>query len=290
MVLDGALIRDVVRRALQEDLGDAGDLTTRICVPEGRRARARITAREPGVLAGVPVAEECFRALDADVAIEWLHGDGDSIEPEDVLVVVHGVAAALTAAERTALNFLQRLSGIATRTRAYVQAVEGLGARVFDTRKTTPGLRALEKYAVRVAGGHNHRFGLFDQVLIKENHFALAFPTPYEEVVRRAVEESTAPVVAEARDLDEALAAIRGGASVVMLDNLSPGPDLRRAVDAVRDEARRLGNSVEIESSGGVTLESVRSYAECGVDRISVGALTHSVVALDLSMLVEDAL
>lgn len=289
MQLDGAVIREVVQRALDEDLGDAGDVTSRLCVPEGRNSRARIVARAPGVLAGLPVAEACFRLVDEGVEFEAHKSDGDRVCPDDAVLSVRGPSTALMAAERSALNFMQRLSGIATRTRDYVDAVGPSGTRVFDTRKTTPGLRALEKYAVRIGGGCNHRFGLFDQVMIKENHVALAVPVEYEQVVRAAVEGSEKPVIAEARNVEEALAAVRGGADVVMLDNVAPGTELRGAVQLVREEAQRLGRRVEVESSGGVTLDNVRDYAECGVDRVSVGALTHSVDALDLSMLVEEA-
>ena len=288
MQLDRAMIEEVVRRALEEDLGGAGDLTSQLCVPESRRSSARILAREPGIIAGLPVAAACFRAVDEAVELELRREDGDEVAAGDVVLSVAGSSAALMAAERSALNFMQRLSGIATRTSEFVAAVGASGARVFDTRKTTPGLRMLEKYAVRVGGGQNHRVGLFDQVMIKENHVALAAPTPYEEVVKAAVDRSGGPVVAEARDIAEAISAVRAGAAVVMLDNIAPGDALRCAVADVRAEAARLGRSVEIESSGGVTLDNVRGYAECGVDRVSVGALTHSVRSLDLSMLVEE--
>lgn len=288
MDLDAAVIREVVRRALDEDLGSAGDLTSGLCVPEGRSGLARVLAKEAGVVAGLPIAEQCFKALDDGSESKLLCRDGDAVEAGDVLMTVRGRCSALMAGERSALNFLQRLSGIATRTRAFVSAVASTGAKILDTRKTTPGLRSLEKYAVRVGGGCNHRFGLFDQVMIKENHFALAAPTGFENVVRRAVANSAAPVIAEARNVDEGLAAVRGGAMVVMLDNMQPGPELRAAVAMLRKEAARLGHEVEIESSGGVTLDNVRAYADCGVDRISVGALTHSVRAMDLSMLVEE--
>ena len=287
MVLDRAAVQDVVRRALGEDLGESGDLTTQLCVPDGRTGTARIVAREPGVIAGLAIAHACFSFLDPDVEIKSARSDGDSLQADDLVLEVSGAAGALCAGERTCLNLLQRLSGIATLTRAFVSAVEGTGARILDTRKTTPCLRSLEKYAVVVGGGYNHRFGLFDQVLIKENHFALAKPTPMEEVVRRAVAASNKPVVAEARDLTEAHAIVMGGADVVLLDNFEPNGTLRSAVTSVRELARRLGRSVEIEVSGGVSLRTVRLFADCGVDRISVGALTHSSQALDLSMLVE---
>ncbi len=287
MELATAVVQDVVRRALEEDLGEGGDLTTRLCVPPDKRASARILARESGVLAGLPVAVECLRVVDPEIDVELVCQDGDAVEPDRIVLKAIGRASSLLAAERTALNLLQRLSGIATRTREFVDAVGPERVRILDTRKTTPGLRALEKYAVRRGGGENHRFGLFDQVMLKENHFALA-ARPVEEVVRIAVDGSDAPVVAEARNVDEALAAVRGGAHVVMLDNFAPGDELRRVADAVRSEAQRLERVVEVEASGGIRLDNVRDFAASGVDRVSVGALTHSVRSLDLSMLMEE--
>ena len=282
-----------VRVALAEDLGvkssgsdslraDA-DWTSRASVPADRRASAEILARAPGRLAGLAAAESAFTLLDSSVAIQCVMRDGDDVAPGDLVMRVEGQARAILAAERTALNFLQRLSGVATQTARFVAAVAGTSARILDTRKTTPGLRTLEKAAVVSGGGENHRIGLFDQILLKENHFALGGGS-YAEVVARCVAESSVPVVAEARDLDEARAAARGGAAVVLLDNFAPGPDLREAIAAVRDGAG--GRPIEVEASGGVRLETVRSFAECGVDRISIGALTHSAQALDLSLLV----
>ncbi|MEM7202356.1 MAG: carboxylating nicotinate-nucleotide diphosphorylase [Planctomycetota bacterium] len=289
MELDPASVREHVRRALDEDLRDVGDLTTRLSVPTEARGRARILAREAGVLAGLPVALECLRATDEAVQVELRAEDGQDVAVDDIVLAAEGTAAGLLAAERTALNFLQRLSGIATATRALVTAVSDTGLRVYDTRKTTPGLRAFEKYAVRVGGGCNHRFGLFDQVLLKENHFALAAPRSYADVVRGAVAGSTAPVVAEARNREEALAAVDGGAAIILLDNLAPGPELRALADELRSVARQQGREVEVEASGGVRAANVRAFAESGVDRVSVGALTHTVRALDLSMLIEVA-
>ena len=284
--------RDCVRRAVVEDLDrddlclDA-DLTSRLAVPASSRGRAEVRAKSAGVIAGLDCAGWAFELLDPECTFEPLRADGDRLAHGDLVLRVAGDLRALLAAERTALNFLQRLSGIATATRAFVDAVAGTPARILDTRKTTPGLRALEKRAVRAGGGHNHRFGLFDQVLLKENHFAGALPDTYEQVVRRCAEEQDGPVVAEARTVDEAVAAVRGGAAVVLLDNFAPGPMLEHAVRSVREEALRRGVRVETEASGGVRLDNVRAFAACGVDRISAGALTHSAPALDLSMLVE---
>ena len=278
-------LRAIVQRALAEDLGAVGDLTAQVAVPAGARGVAEIIAREDGVLAGMVVARECFRQVDETIEFgEETRSDGAVLPAGAVVATLRGDAAALLAGERVALNFLQRLSGIATRTRQFVDAVAGLRVRILDTRKTTPNLRALEKAAVRVGGGENHRIGLFDQILLKENHFAMS-GREYEDVVRAAVGAVDTPVIAEARNATEALAAVAAGVGVVLLDNFGPGPDLRAAVTAIRERTAQVGMAVEIEASGGVTLANVRAIAECGVDRISVGSLTHSVTSLDLSML-----
>jgi nicotinate-nucleotide pyrophosphorylase (carboxylating) len=289
---NAATVHDCVRAALVEDLGRTdlnvdADVTTRLSVPAGVRGRARLFAKAPGVLAGVDCAVVAFLLLDPRSSVDVLLRDGAVLHPGSMVLTVESEMRAILAAERTALNFVQRLSGVATKTRAFVNAVAGTGARILDTRKTTPGLRMLEKAAVVAGGGCNHRIGLFDQVLLKENHFGFARPVVYEEVVRRCVDGQGAPVVAEARTLDEAVAAVRGGASVVLLDNFAPGDALRAAVAAVRGAAQSAGRAVQAEASGGVDLGTVRAFAECGVDRISIGALTHSAPAVDLSLLVE---
>lgn len=292
MELDPDELDDCVRRAFREDLGSRGDITAALVVPESARTRGRVRAKQAGVLAGMTVARACVAhvaSLPGGLGLgEQSSGrDGATLVPGDVVMQVEGPARAVLVVERTLLNFVQRLSGIATLTRRLVDAVSGTRARIFDTRKTTPGLRQLEKAAVVAGGGYNHRTGLYDQVLLKENHFALARPLDYESVVRRCVAGSERPVVAEARTVEEGTAAVRGGAGVVMLDNFQPGEGLVKAVAALRAEAARSGRTVEVEVSGGVRLENVRAYAECGVDRISVGALTHSAPSLDLSMKVE---
>jgi nicotinate-nucleotide pyrophosphorylase (carboxylating) len=292
MVSSDVTLLACVRAALVEDLGNPdlrvdADVTSRLAVAPHRRGGGRLFAKSAGVLAGVRCAVEAFRLLDPQVRTDVCMEDGQRFDRGDVVLRMEGNMRALLAAERTALNFVQRLSGIATLTRAFVDAVAGTGARILDTRKTTPGLRTLEKSAVLAGGGQNHRMGLFDQVLLKENHFGFARPASYEDVVRRCVQEQSLPVVAEARDLDEAIAAVRGGAAVVLLDNFAPGEALRAAVEAVRSAARVAGRQVLTEASGGVDLRTVRSFAETGVDRISIGALTHSAPAVDLSLLVE---
>lgn len=302
MALADLQLVECVVRALREDLGEHGDVTGRVSVDPAQPGRARIVAKAAGVVAGTAPARAAFATLaaaavasrdDTDAFDVWTVADGTRVGVGDVVLRVQAPAAVILAAERTALNFLQRLSGIATAAAAFVDAVRGTGAQILDTRKTTPGLRALEKAAVRAGGGHNHRFGMFDQVLLKENNFALARPRTVEDVVRAAVAESArllgpaVAVIAEARDASEARAAVTGGARVVLLDNFSPGPALRELVAGLRAQARQLGQSLAIEASGGMRLDNVRAFAECGVDRISIGSLTHSAPALDLSLLVE---
>jgi nicotinate-nucleotide pyrophosphorylase (carboxylating) len=290
MTTDPQQIDEAVHRALSEDLGpERLDVTTRLSLTSPRRAKARLVAKASGVMAGLDVACAVFRACDPTVSLELRREDGEAVRPGDLVLEIAGDAAGLLAAERTALNFLQRLSGVATLTRKFVDAVAGTGASILDTRKTTPGLRTFEKRAVALGGGTNHRIGLYDQVLLKENHFACAAPDSYEDVVARCVAGSPAgrAVVAEARDLAEAVAAVRGGAGVVMLDNFPLGRELDAAILAVRQEAVRVGREVALEVSGGVRLDTVAAYARAGVDRISIGALTHSAPALDLSLLTE---
>jgi nicotinate-nucleotide pyrophosphorylase (carboxylating) len=271
------MLQELVRRALAEDLG-AGDLTTAAVVPEGRTARARIDQKESGVLAGLMVAEAVFAEVDPELRFQALAPAGEWREPGPA-AEVEGVAASILTGERVALNFLARLSGIATLTARYVRAVEGTDARILDTRKTTPGLRALEKEAVRLGGGTNHRAGLHDAILVKENHAALAGGVG--EATRRALAAAPEGVTVEVEcttlaEVEEALAA---GARRILLDNMAP-PRLREAVELVAGRA-------ELEASGGVTLDNVRAIAETGVDDVSVGALTHSAPALDVSLLLE---
>jgi nicotinate-nucleotide pyrophosphorylase (carboxylating) len=266
----------LVRRALDEDIG-AGDVTTRATVPAGARARARITQKQPGVLFGLDPAQLAFALLDPDARFARLAAEGTWRDGGPVLEV-EGDAAALLGAERTALNFLQRLSGIATLTARYVEAVRGTRARVLDTRKTTPGLRVLEKAAVLAGGGTNHRAGLYDAVLIKENHAAMAGGVGV--AVRQAL--AAAPdllVEVECRTDEEVGEALAAGAPRLLLDNMSTA-QMRAIVE-------RVGDRAELEASGGIDLETIRDVAETGVHFISVGALTHSAASLDLSLLLE---
>jgi nicotinate-nucleotide pyrophosphorylase (carboxylating) len=267
---------DLIDRALAEDIGE-GDLTTAAVVPLGARARGRIEQRRAGVPAGLGVAEEVFGRVSPGLVWRPHAREGSWREP-GLLAEVTGDAAAILRGERVALNFLGRLSGIATLTALYVRAVDGTGARILDTRKTTPGMRALEKEAVRAGGGVSHRAGLGDAILVKENHAALAGGVG--EAARRALARAPAGVMVEVEcaTLEEVHAALAAGAPRLLLDNMSP-QELRRAVELVAGRA-------ELEASGGVTLETVRAAAETGVDYISVGALTHSAPALDVSLIV----
>jgi nicotinate-nucleotide pyrophosphorylase (carboxylating) len=265
---------ELIDRALSEDVGER-DLTTAAVVPAGARARARIEQKSPGVPAGLRVAEKVFERVDPE--LRW-HAHASEGEWRDggLLAEVAGEAASILAAERVALNFLGRLSGIATLTARYVRAVEGTGVKILDTRKTTPGLRALEKDAVRAGGGVSHRNGLYDAILVKENHVTLAGGVG--EAARRAVTAADGVVVeVECTSLDEVAEALDAGAPRLLLDNMAPA-ELRRAVELVAGRA-------ELEASGGITLATVRAAAEAGVGFISVGALTHSAPALDVSLL-----
>jgi len=279
--LPDVLIEPVVRMALAEDLGRAGDVTALACIPADARMKAGFVARKPGVLAGIDCVRLAVLAMDPQASVDLRLEDGDAFEAGAVLAVVEAEARAFLSAERTALNLVGRLSGVATLTRAHVQAVAGTKARIADTRKTTPGLRALEKHAVACGGGINHRFGLDDAILIKDNHVAVCGGVA--EAVRRA--RAFAPhlmkVEVEVDGLDQleaVLGLIAEGAApdVVMLDNFS--------LDDLRTAVARVAGRLTLEASGGVDLTTVRGIAETGVDVISVGALTHSAPVLDIGL------
>jgi nicotinate-nucleotide pyrophosphorylase (carboxylating) len=273
------LLRELARRGLDEDLG-AGDVTTDLLVPPETVVTARLVARQGGIVCGLALARACFHELDPHVEVEYAVADGDRVADGAALLTVRGAARAILSAERVALNYLGRLSGIATLTRAYVDAVAGTGARIVDTRKTTPGLRVLEKYAVRCGGGHNHRFGLSDGFMLKDNHRAAlqAAGGNLVDAVRAGRERlgHNVAITIEVDDLDQIEAALEAGADSVLLDNMGPA-QLARAVEQVDGEALT-------EASGGITLETVRAAAESGVDLISVGALTHSAPSLDVAL------
>ncbi len=304
MDLDLHELDDLIRRALAEDVG-SGDVTSLATIPATALAHARIIAKAPLVCVGLPLAERVFRSLDADASITLLAKDGDLVEKGRELLQIRARARAVLTGERTALNFLAHLSGIATLTYRFVERLAGTNARIRDTRKTTPGLRMIEKYAVRMGGGTNHRIGLYDAILLKENHIALAGgvtaalgqahsyaslqmkpqeTTAYEAIAgpRTDSPNSSPPIQIEVRDERELREALEAGAESVLLDNMTP-----EAAGRCVKLARSLRRDCVVEISGGITLENARAYAETGADFLSSGALTHSAPAADVSLLVD---
>jgi nicotinate-nucleotide pyrophosphorylase (carboxylating) len=270
------LVERAVKAALDEDLGLAGDITTRATVPDTTLANAAITARAPGCIAGLQCAEAVFRFLDPAISFEAIVSDGGDVKPGDTVARVSGPAAAILTGERVALNFLCHMSGIATATRAFVKAIEDTDTHICCTRKTTPGLRAIEKYAVRAGGGQNHRFGLYDAVLIKDNHIAAAGGVGAAVTRARDHAGHMIKIEIEVDTLDQLDEVLSLDVDAVLLDNMR--------VDKLAEAVRRAEGKVVTEASGGVTLETVREIAETGVDLISVGSLTHSPKALDLGL------
>ncbi|MCW3096033.1 MAG: nadC [Chthonomonadaceae bacterium] len=268
-------IIDIVRQALAEDIG-TGDMTTLLTVPESAVAMGSLLAKQAGVVAGLPVAAQVFAQVDPALAIEFTAEEGQYVEAGETLMAVRGSARSILTAERVALNFLQRLSGIATKTARFVALVEGNKARIVDTRKTTPGLRALEKYAVRVGGGFNHRFGLYDAILIKDNHIQAAGGITPAVQAAYAQAPHTMTVTVECDTLAQVEEAIAAGVDIVLLDNMS--------LAMLREAVEMLDGQAAAEASGGVNEETVTAIAQTGVDIISVGALTHSATALDISL------
>jgi nicotinate-nucleotide pyrophosphorylase (carboxylating) len=266
----------IVRQALQEDLGLAGDVSAEAAVPAGAVATARVVARRPGRLAGLEVARAVFIEVDPTLEVLLQAADGDAVEAGSVLAVVSGAARSILTAERTALNLLGRMSGVATATAEMVNAVEGTGVKVADTRKTTPGLRVLEKHAVRMGGGINHRFGLFDAVMIKDNHLVAAGG------VRAAVEAARTrighmvKIEVEVANLEQLAELIEVGADVVMLDNMD--------IETLRKAVAMIDRRMVTEASGGISLDTVRAVAETGVDIVSAGSITHSAPVLDVAL------
>lgn len=273
------LIDELITLAFAEDIGD-DDHTTLCCIPSTEMGKSRLIIKESGVLAGVEMAQRIFKHFDPDMRMDIFICDGAEVKRGDIAFTVEGRVQSLLQTERLVLNVMQRMSGIATTTRRYVKALEGTKTRVLDTRKTTPGMRMLEKEAVRIGGGVNHRIGLFDMILLKDNH--VDFAGGIEQAITRAqsyLKEKRKKLKIEIevrnfKELDEVMKV--GGVDRIMLDNFSPS-DTREAV-------RRIGGRYETESSGGITFDTLRDYAECGVDYISVGALTHSIQSLDMSL------
>lgn len=272
-------VPELIERAFREDVGD-GDHTTLSTIPADARGGARLLVKEPGVLAGMELALYIAEHYDPALRMHPFLADGAHVEPGDVAFTLMGPARSILIVERTLLNFMQRMSGIATQTRRFVEAVEGTGCRVLDTRKTTPGLRTIEKWAVRIGGGTNHRQGLFDMMMIKDNHHDMAggIPKAIEAALAYQQEHGLQlPIEVETRDLNEVRQVLNtGGVQRIMLDNFTP--------EALREAVAEIGRRCETEASGGIKLENARTYAETGVDFISVGALTHSVSGLDLSL------
>lgn len=270
------LIPAALDTAFAEDLGLAGDITSNLTIPDDARARAAIVARKPGRIAGLPLAEAAFKRLDPDVSFETVIADGGDVEAGSEIARVKGKARTILSAERVALNYLGHLSGIATATRAYAQAIEGTSAKICCTRKTTPGLRAFEKYAVLAGGGMNHRFGLFDAVLIKDNHIAASGGIG-AAIKRARLAGHLVKIEVEVDRLEQLEEALHYPVDAVLLDNMSL-EDLRKAVKMCRER------NIILEASGGVTLDTVHAIAETGVNVISSGALTHSASVLDIGL------
>ncbi len=270
--MDAREIDLIVRRALDEDLPD---ITSEAIFAPADQGHARFLIKAPGILAGLRFAEATFHALDSGSSFQALKADGDPVVPGDFVAEVSASVVALLSGERTALNLMQRASGIATLTRRYADAIAGTQATIFDTRKTAPGLRSLDKYAVRCGGGQNHRIGLFDLFLIKNNHVDRAGSIT-AAVERVRAERLPQKIMVEVRDDAELAETLALRPDLILLDNMSP--------EALRRAVQRVGGTIPLEASGGITLENVRQVAETGVDRISIGALTHSVQALDISM------
>ena len=272
------LIDDLIKLAFAEDIGD-GDHTTLCCIPATEMGKSQLIIKEDGVLAGVEMARRVFKAFDPELKMTVFIEDGTEVKKGDIAFVVEGKVQSLLQTERLMLNIMQRMSGIATTTRKYVKQLEGTKTHVLDTRKTTPGMRMIEKEAVRIGGGMNHRIGLFDMILLKDNH--VDFAGGISKAITRAHEYlkekgKNLKIEIEVRNFDELEEALQtGGVDRIMLDNFTP--------ENTREAVRRVAGRVELESSGGITFDTLRDYAECGVDYISVGALTHSVKSLDMS-------
>jgi nicotinate-nucleotide pyrophosphorylase (carboxylating) len=277
--MENRILREFIFRSVGEDLGD-GDHSSLACIPWEATGKAKLLIKEEGILAGVKVASEVFAAIDKDLLMEILIEDGSKINPGDITFYISGRQQSILKSERLVLNIMQRMSGIATSTNQYVTLVKGLKAKILDTRKTTPGIRFLEKEAVRIGGGMNHRMGLFDMIMLKDNH--IVYAGGIEEAIKRTREylkknDRKLKIEIEARNLDNVAVILSvGGVNRIMLDNFT--------IEDTMEAVKQIGGRYEIESSGGITLETVRAYAECGVDFISVGALTHHIRSLDMSL------
>lgn len=279
MLLDNPQLDKIISNALEEDVRD-GDHTSLACIPADATGHAKLLVKQDGILAGLPVAFKVFAAVDPNLVVDVYMDEGDAMKKGDVAFIVTGSAISILTAERLVLNSMQRMSGIATLTHQYVKAIEGTNAKVIDTRKTTPGIRLLEKYAVTVGGGANHRMGLYDMIMIKDNHvdFSGGIPQAIERTHKYLKDKGLdLRIEVETRNLDEVLQVLEvGGIHRIMLDNYTP--------ELMKEAVELIAGRYETEASGGIKLDTIRSYAETGVDFISVGALTHSAVSLDLSL------
>lgn len=277
--MENSILREFILKSIGEDLGD-GDHSSLACIPWEAKGKAKLLIKEEGILAGVSVAKETFSAIDNDLSCEIFIEDGNRVNPGDIGFLVSGRQQSILKSERLVLNIMQRMSGIATSTNQYVTRISGLKAKILDTRKTTPGLRFLEKEAVRIGGGMNHRMGLFDMIMLKDNH--IVFAGGIEKAIEKTREylkksSRKLKIEIEVRNLDDVMRILaNGGVNRIMLDNFN--------LEDTKEAVRLIAGRYEIESSGGITLETVRSYAECGVDFISVGALTHHIKSLDMSL------
>ncbi len=277
-MLNQEYIRQIIALGLSEDIGD-GDKTTQAIIPSETQARAKMTAKAEGIIAGLPVVKQVFQTVDVKIVFNSTVTDGDFVKKGDIIANLSGAALSLLTAERLALNFLQRMSGIATKTARYVQAIAGTKAKIFDTRKTVPGHRLLDKYSVKIGGEDNHRLGLYDMIMIKDNHIDVA--GSIDEAVKRVrrIYNRELKIEVETRDINEVKQAFELSVDRIMLDNMP--------LDMMRMAVALVDGQIPLEASGGVSFETVRAIAETGVDYISVGALTHSVSALDISLTIE---
>lgn len=277
--MDKKYLDEFIANAIKEDIGD-GDHTTLSCIPEAAKGKAQLLVKEDGILAGVEVAKEIFKKFDADLKIETFLEDGAKIKKGDIAFIIEGKVQSILQTERLVLNVMQRMSGIATQTNKYAKRLEGLHTKVLDTRKTTPGMRQLEKAAVKIGGGENHRMGLYDMIMIKDNHND--FAGGIEKAIKTTIEylknkNKDLRIEVEARSLEEIKEIMQvGGIHRIMLDNFN--------IEQTKEAVELINGKYETESSGGITLETLRNYGECGVDYISVGALTHQIKSLDLSL------
>ena len=277
--MENRILREFILRSIEEDIGE-GDHSSMACIPENNSGKAKLLIKETGILAGVRIAEEVFSVIDNQLKTEVYLKDGSKIVPGDVAFIVSGNQRSILRSERLVLNIMQRMSGIATRTREYVDRINGFHTKILDTRKTTPGMRFAEKEAVRIGGGENHRMGLYDMIMLKDNH--IEYAGGIRSAIERAQEylkrkNKKLKIEIEARSIEEVKQILEyGNIDRIMLDNFSP--------DETKIAVKIIGGRFETESSGGITLDTVRSYAECGVDYISVGALTHHIKSLDMSL------